>query len=170
MNYPEPPDEPTTKKGDLWILGSHRLLCGDAGKAEDVDRLLDGSPIRPKSDCLPAGQRQLQENPSWAGHNTSKAGIAGVHDAGAVSGMPKGWVDLRRTTQGRCRVRAYQMHIRQVDEVLAEMKTPIQYLWRYMGLVVCGIGCLRRAYRFRFIAFQRTRCRRQSERAAIGNR
>jgi len=42
---PEPPDEPITRPGDLWILGDHRLLCGDAGKAEDVDRLLDGNPV-----------------------------------------------------------------------------------------------------------------------------
>jgi len=42
---PEPPDEATTQRGDLWILGDHRLLCGDAGNAEDVDRLLDGAPI-----------------------------------------------------------------------------------------------------------------------------
>jgi len=42
---PKPPDEPTTRPGDLWILGDHRLLCGDAGKAEDVDRLLDGETI-----------------------------------------------------------------------------------------------------------------------------
>lgn len=42
---PEPPDEPVTRPGDLWILGDHRLLCGDAGKAEDVDRLLDGQSI-----------------------------------------------------------------------------------------------------------------------------
>ncbi|GAB6166169.1 DNA modification methylase [Thermostilla marina] len=41
---PQPPDEPTTRPGDLWLLGEHRLLCGDAGKAEDVDRLLDGQP------------------------------------------------------------------------------------------------------------------------------
>ncbi|MGD2175613.1 MAG: DNA methyltransferase [Candidatus Brocadiaceae bacterium] len=43
---PEPPDEATTQPGDLWILGDHRLLCGDAGKAEDVDRLLDGETIQ----------------------------------------------------------------------------------------------------------------------------
>jgi DNA modification methylase/uncharacterized protein Usg len=42
---PAPPDEPTTKPGDLWILGQHRLLCGDSAKAEDVDRLLAGAPI-----------------------------------------------------------------------------------------------------------------------------
>ena len=43
---PEPPDEATTKPGDLWILGNHRLLCGDSSKPEDVDRLLDGATIQ----------------------------------------------------------------------------------------------------------------------------
>ncbi len=42
---PEPPDAAITQPGDLWILGDHRLLCGDAGSQADVDRLLDGQPI-----------------------------------------------------------------------------------------------------------------------------
>ncbi len=42
---PAPPDEATTQPGDLWVLGDHRLLCGDSGKPEDVDRLLDGQPV-----------------------------------------------------------------------------------------------------------------------------
>jgi DNA modification methylase len=42
---PEPPDEATTRLGDLWYLGNHLLLCGDAGVAADVDRLLDGAPV-----------------------------------------------------------------------------------------------------------------------------
>jgi len=42
---PEPPDEATTQPGDLWILGDHRLLCGDSSKPKDLDRLLDGQPI-----------------------------------------------------------------------------------------------------------------------------
>jgi hypothetical protein len=42
---PEPPDEPTTQPGDLWLLGRHRLLCGDAGQPADVDRLLGGTTI-----------------------------------------------------------------------------------------------------------------------------
>jgi len=37
---PAPPDEPVTQAGDLWVLGEHRLLCGDAGSAADVDRLI----------------------------------------------------------------------------------------------------------------------------------
>lgn len=42
---PEPPDEATTMPGDLWRLGEHRLLCGDSGNPDDVDRLLDGAEI-----------------------------------------------------------------------------------------------------------------------------
>jgi DNA modification methylase len=34
---------PRTKPGDLWQLGDHRLLCGDATSADDVARLLDGA-------------------------------------------------------------------------------------------------------------------------------
>ena len=42
-SVPEPPDDPVTQKGDIWILGNHRLMCGDSAKPEDVDRLLDGN-------------------------------------------------------------------------------------------------------------------------------
>ena len=36
------PTEPVTRLGDLWALGDHRVLCGDATSAVDVARLLDG--------------------------------------------------------------------------------------------------------------------------------
>jgi len=45
FGIPEPPDAAKTKPGDLWLLGNHRLLCGDSGKPKDVDRLLAGAAI-----------------------------------------------------------------------------------------------------------------------------
>lgn len=39
---PAPEDEPVTKPGDLWIMGPHRLLCGDATVLADVERALGG--------------------------------------------------------------------------------------------------------------------------------
>jgi DNA modification methylase len=41
-DVPEPPKDPVSKPGDLWLLGGHKLLCGDSTKPEDVDRLMDG--------------------------------------------------------------------------------------------------------------------------------
>lgn len=50
---PDPPDpdvdgepvEPVTQPGDVWQLGVHRIMCGDAANPEHVAQLLDGEPI-----------------------------------------------------------------------------------------------------------------------------
>jgi hypothetical protein len=42
---PDPPDQATTQPGDLWQLGRHRLYCGDAGQAADVDFLLQRAAV-----------------------------------------------------------------------------------------------------------------------------
>ncbi|MGG1598488.1 site-specific DNA-methyltransferase [Paenibacillus naphthalenovorans] len=35
--------EPITKRGDVWVLGRHRLMCGDATFITDVEKLMDGA-------------------------------------------------------------------------------------------------------------------------------
>ncbi|PZF78121.1 DNA methylase N-4 [Aestuariivirga litoralis] len=40
-DLPEVPVVPTSRPGDLWVLGNHRLLCGDATVVTDVERLMD---------------------------------------------------------------------------------------------------------------------------------
>ena len=42
---PEVPEEPITKEGDLYILGNHRLLCGDSTNIQHVEKLTDGRKI-----------------------------------------------------------------------------------------------------------------------------
>lgn len=44
----EPPKQPVSRYGDIWLLGKHRLMCGDSTSAEDVGKLMDGT----KADML----------------------------------------------------------------------------------------------------------------------
>ena len=53
-DIPEVPEQPVSVPGDVWLLGNHRLICGDSTNAEDVERVLNGVkphllrvPIRP---------------------------------------------------------------------------------------------------------------------------
>ena len=41
-SIPEPPPNPVTRPGDLWVLGDHRLLCGSCTNTDDVIRLMNG--------------------------------------------------------------------------------------------------------------------------------
>ncbi len=42
---PEAPEEPTTRLGDVWILGQHRLMCGDSTSIDAVEKLMDGQKV-----------------------------------------------------------------------------------------------------------------------------
>lgn len=70
---PEPPEEPVTKPGDLWILGRHRLLCGDATVATDVERLLDGATPNLMVTDPPYG---VEYNPAWRSEAAEKGLIS----------------------------------------------------------------------------------------------
>jgi hypothetical protein len=41
-DVPAAPEHPVSQTGDLWLLGRHRLLCGDSTVATDVERVLGG--------------------------------------------------------------------------------------------------------------------------------
>jgi len=58
-----PPSNPTTKLGDVWVMGDHRLICGDCRNDADVARLLDGSTINVAITSPPyASQRKYDES------------------------------------------------------------------------------------------------------------
>ena len=38
----EPPEAPITQRGDIWLLGDHRVMCGDSTSPQDVEQLMDG--------------------------------------------------------------------------------------------------------------------------------
>ena len=39
---PEVPEQPKTVLGDVWVLGNHRLMCGDSTMVDAVEQLMDG--------------------------------------------------------------------------------------------------------------------------------
>jgi DNA modification methylase len=58
-----PPAEPVTKPGDIWILGPHRIICGDVRDYATVERLLDGNRINIAFTSPPyASQRAYDES------------------------------------------------------------------------------------------------------------
>jgi DNA modification methylase len=71
---PDLPINPVTRPGDLWVMGSHRLICGDSTSPEDASRLLAGvSPHLMVTDP-PYG---VEYNAAWrAGLAASAAGMA----------------------------------------------------------------------------------------------
>jgi len=74
---PEPPAEPITRLGDLWLLGEHRLLCGDSTRAEDVARLMGGS----RAACM-------WTDPPYGVGYVGKTKDAKTIDNDSVAGLP----------------------------------------------------------------------------------
>ncbi|MFN4282345.1 MAG: site-specific DNA-methyltransferase [Alphaproteobacteria bacterium] len=75
---PEPPVESVTRPGDLWLLGAHRLLCGDATNASDVERLLARAVPHLMVTDPPYG---VEYDPAWR----NEAGVSATERTGRVS-------------------------------------------------------------------------------------
>ncbi len=74
----EPPADPVTKPGDLWLLGEHRLRCGDATVATDVERLLAGARPHLLVSDPPYG---VEYDPTWR----NEAGVSATKRTGKVA-------------------------------------------------------------------------------------
>jgi DNA modification methylase len=42
-DVPDVPETPVTVEGDIWVLGNHRIMCGDSTSIDAVDNLMDGA-------------------------------------------------------------------------------------------------------------------------------
>jgi len=76
-DVPDLPETPVTRPGDVWILGVHRLLCGDSTVATDVEKVLRG--VKPLLMCTdpPYG---VAYDPGWR----NQAGAAKTKRTGKV--------------------------------------------------------------------------------------
>jgi DNA modification methylase len=77
-SVPEPSADPVTRPGDLWLLGEHRLLCGDATSADDVGRLIGGATPHLLVSDPPYG---VDYDPAWR----NEAGVSATARTGRVS-------------------------------------------------------------------------------------
>jgi DNA modification methylase len=76
---PEAPSEPITQPGDVWQLGPHRLVCGDATNADDVARVLGGVQPHLMVTDPPYG---VEYNADW--RNNRFRGAGGPHPRRAL--------------------------------------------------------------------------------------
>ena len=97
---PELPDEPSAKRGDIYQLGSHRLMCGDSTNMEDVQLLLNGESID-----------LLHTDPPY---NVAFSGRSGKFDVIKNDDLPE---------------REFERFIERVVKVIKKLEIPNHYIW-----------------------------------------
>ena len=94
---PEPPEDPVTQPGDLWILGDHRLLCGDSSDPAVVDRLLGGAEVHLVNTDPPYNVKvEPRSNNAIAAGLSSFPAAKSAIDASDARGMHHQGFDLAR--------------------------------------------------------------------------
>ena len=85
---PAPPDEAVTQKGDLWVLGNHRLLCGDSASPHDVDKLVDGKVIHLVNTDPPYNVKVEPRSNNAIAAGASSFGYLNHHQASDLARQP----------------------------------------------------------------------------------
>lgn len=89
---PEAPVDPVTKPGDVWLLGNHRVMCGDSTSVDAVDKLMESG----RADlCFTSPPYALGKSAALSGNkNISKRGVAydeHKDDSDSWSTLMSGW-------------------------------------------------------------------------------
>lgn len=74
-DVPELPDEPVNRLGDIWILGNHRLMCGDSTSIESINALMCGST-----------PDLIHTDPPYGMNAVSKSGVLSKNYSGDIMG------------------------------------------------------------------------------------
>ena len=123
---PEVPEEATTQPGDLWVLGDHRVLCGDATSVDDVEKLMGGEVATLMVTDPPYG---VEYDPEWR---------AEVNNDGPNSGRAIGkvqnddraeWTDAWSLYEGDV---AYVWHADRYSPVVAKSLEECNLELRYL--------------------------------------
>jgi len=97
---PEVPETPKTVLGDVWVLGNHRLMCGDSTSIDAVDKLMNGA----KADMV------FTDPP----YNVAFNGRSGKHDVIKNDDLPK--VE-------------FEQFISEVCNVIRAVDPKVYYIW-----------------------------------------
>ena len=97
---PELPETPKTVLGDVWVLGNHRLMCGDSTSIDAVDKLMNGA----KADMV------FTDPP----YNVAFNGRSGKHDVIKNDDLPK--VE-------------FEQFISEVCNVILAVDPKVYYIW-----------------------------------------
>ena len=72
---PDVPETPVTVEGDIWVLGNHRLMCGDSTSIDAVERLINGAQID-----------LVHTDPPYGMNAVSKSGVLSAKYSGDILG------------------------------------------------------------------------------------
>jgi len=114
---PEPERDPVTRTGDVWVMGRHRLLCGDSTGADDIAKLMNGAQADLCFTSPPYGQQRDYKSGGISDWDALMQGVFSIlpvkHDAQVLVNlgmihrdgewMPywDGWVEWMRSAGWR---------------------------------------------------------------------